>query len=477
MTRPVFAAAALAALIIGTTASAQPQSFSNSIKYSDTSIRNASGRSGSAAIEARALLNRDDSADVEVTTGSFESTDPAPGTISRVQIKIPTGGEPITKNYAGLDAGGTFSTNVSGLAGVETIGIQAWVRDIDPSRTDVVSVQETVKKRPDLTVYAVSPPGQAVTGVENTVRGYIRELNGDVGARATCRLLVNGVEADRAENIWVDAGGSIACVFSTVLQVEGPVEWKVVVDDVDPGDWDESNNSNTYDDFAHNVLDEFYSWTATATENEFDTYSYTNRGWREETRQDKGVEQIFRFQGAIFAAVSLESVLANLSAQSDGNPLFEASATDFYVFDTPVGSRCASSFSSNPNVEVCFQPDYNTVRVDISYATADAVYRSWGWATKRNPFAPTEPMFTWNDTRETNTLQSRFGSTVAMSFQIADGTNQWTAEPFLPSLTTTVKSTNVPYRCRFDSFTGDTICGESRSTTTTKRGTTSGFAD
>ena len=66
------ATVAIAACLLATSLVAQSnQTIPNSVKYRDTSLPNATGRSGGASIEARALLNRDLTTTIEITTGSF----------------------------------------------------------------------------------------------------------------------------------------------------------------------------------------------------------------------------------------------------------------------------------------------------------------------------------------------------------------------------------------------------------------------
>ncbi|HEX6099018.1 MAG TPA: hypothetical protein VF432_22075 [Thermoanaerobaculia bacterium] len=468
---------AVLAILVSFSSFAGPSDIPNTIKYSDTGVKNATGRAGSASIEARALLNRDDSATVDVTTGSFEGGT-APGTIAKVQVKVPTGGDPVTKNFNDLDAGGTFSGNVGGVANGDTITVQANVRDIDPARTDVVTAQATVAKRPDLAVTAVVTPGAAIYDSIGRIRGVIRELNGEVGARANCRLLLNGVEVDRAENIWVNAGGTVQCAFAPLLEVEGRVDATIVVDAVNPADWDESNNSRTEPFTVYNVLDEFYGWSASASETQFDVYDYQKRSWTERTRTENGVRQRFTFNGAIRAPFDLANISMTAEGQSDGNPLFSVSEDDFILFNSPprVGLTCARSRDFSPEVLACRPRDGGPVTVEISFGAADAIYRSWGWATRQNPFAPDGPIFYWNDTSEAHSIQSPIGSTVAMRFTIEDGTNHWTAEPFISSFTPGGFSSVSPYRCYFDSFAEETICRESRHVETTRTGSAMGSA-
>jgi hypothetical protein len=457
-------AAALAAGLLATAVSAGTP---NSIKYDDTGVPNAKASSAVASIEARALLNRDDTTDVEMTTGSFDGQAPS-GVITKVKVYAGAGHENFNHPE---DA--TFSGNISGVILGDAVSIEAHVRGVD-NGTDHVTAHATVAKRPDLFVQSLVPSAIAITNTVMTVRTTIVERNRSVGARANVRLLIDGTEVDRAENIWVNAGGRVTVTFAPLLTAgAGWHDFTVVVDSMNPGDWNDADNTRTAPAQVYNVLNAYYSWSAAASEEEFELYDYQKRSWTERTRQDEGVRQSFSLEAAIFAAVKLESLVVTASATSDGNPLFSKTWDGFHVFDTPTGNRCAQSVES-PFINVCHSSRNNAVAVDISFATDDAVYRSWGWATRRNPFAPEEPRFTWDDTRGSHTLLSRFGSTVDLTFTVSDGTNQWTATPFLSSLTPYSSSRVVPYNCRFESFTGENVCRESRNVINGRRGNASG---
>ena len=66
---------------------ARPQPIRNSTKYRDAGAKPATGRSGSAAIQARALRGRTETT-VEVTTGQFDGGAAAAGKLDKVQVKV-----------------------------------------------------------------------------------------------------------------------------------------------------------------------------------------------------------------------------------------------------------------------------------------------------------------------------------------------------------------------------------------------------
>ena len=221
----------------------------NGTRYHDSSRQPATGRSGLATLLARALGNKDGSIDLEVTTGgSLDGAPAAPGNLNKVQVKaFPTAAaDPMfTKNYNGLTSGGRAAYSYAGIGRGALVQVQANIGGIDPKRTDVVTVTETVKARPDLAVSNVTTPGQAYVNAPVMIGATVRELNGDVGATDNCVLYADGVEIDRIDNQWVDASGTVGCTFNHAFSSTGTKALEVRSEHVVPGDWDTANNSAT----------------------------------------------------------------------------------------------------------------------------------------------------------------------------------------------------------------------------------------
>lgn len=216
---------------------------SNKIKYRSTGKKYGSGRSGSATLEFRALLGADGRTVLEATTGSLDGTAPV-GNIDKVQLRLPKSkGGPSTQNFNNLMAGGYWTYTLPAPAPTGAIDIQAHIGGIDKKKTDVVSATTTVLRRPDVAVNAVHAPPVVGAGIPFTITADIAELNGDVGARANCVLLVNGAVVDQSSAIWVDAGGVVSCMFSHTLSGQGSYDITVSVTGVTPGDWSTANNS------------------------------------------------------------------------------------------------------------------------------------------------------------------------------------------------------------------------------------------
>jgi hypothetical protein len=475
MKRTFFRAAAIAgATLLSASLFAEPVVFHpNSEKYRDSSIPNAKGRSGAASIEARALLNRDHTTDLEVTTGDFDDTAGAPGTIAKVQVDYPAGG---TDNFNGLDAGGNFSTTLTGLPAHSTVGVQASVRGIDAARTDVVTVSETVKHRPDLTVASISAPENAYRGLLTDVRANIRELNGDTGARANCVLLANGSEIDRAEGIWVDANGTVDCTFAYTFTANGSVHLDVVVNGVNPGDWDDANNTASVDIQVVNPPERFYSWDTNMSEEKFDRTSTERYSWGEYNRDEHGYAQNMDWRGVIRKPVTLTGLSFSIDVTSDGNPVYSAQSSDFVgPFRRGPFMRCSMNASFQPEVNVCFDADRGYTTVAVSFGAGDATYRSWGWATRNNPFGPEVPRYEWNTTTVDHAALNRFGSGVTIDVNFQSGETTWVSTGTTPIGAPEHWEWIQPMRCAFDDFYRQTICQEVNWTRDTRRGRANGF--
>ena len=222
-----------------TAASGLPQPISNSIKYRDAGKKPSTGRSGAASLTARALIDKNGEVDLAITTGSEENLDTrsGPGNVDKIQIKTfgPNGVHLTTTNHNRLKNGGFALYSLSHLTQRGAVQVQANVSGIDPTRNDVVTVTEVIKLRPDLAAQSLSAPDQAIVNTPVNISAIVHELNGDVGARASCVLSVDGSEVDRASGIWVDAGGTVSCAFTHRFEQVGARALSVAVTQVTPG--------------------------------------------------------------------------------------------------------------------------------------------------------------------------------------------------------------------------------------------------
>lgn len=230
-----------------------PEFFPASVPYSNTSRPNATGRAGRATLVARALFGSDGVTTLEVATGALDPAGPHTGRIARLQIKaFDDGGLGFARS---TDVGaGYWIGGIDGVGWGSTLRIQGTIRGADRNRTGVVTLTETVKLRPDLEAVMQAPPEGAL-GEGVPITGIVRELNGDVGARADCVLYVDGSEVARAPGIWVDASGTVSCAFLPTFDAPGAHALTFAVESVDPGDWDTGNNTATATIDIGNTID------------------------------------------------------------------------------------------------------------------------------------------------------------------------------------------------------------------------------
>jgi len=218
---------------------------SSSKHYRTSGVGNATGRAGTATMTARSLLGKDGSTTVEVTTGSLDSSATPPGSFGKVQYKPfdSAGNALFAQNFNPLpSAGGYYSFVSPSLHRTQQIQLQGNIAGID-NRNDVVTLVETVKLRPDFAVQSLLLPGSAMLTQPVNISANIVELNGDASATTTCVLAIDGNNVDQANNVYVDAGGSVSCAFEYTFSTTGSHTVQVTAANVVPADWDNSNNS------------------------------------------------------------------------------------------------------------------------------------------------------------------------------------------------------------------------------------------
>jgi hypothetical protein len=453
MTRPLFSAATLAAALLTSTAFGQTQTYPATYKYRDNGVKNATGRSGDASIEARTLLGRDGTATLELT---------ANGAVEKVQAKMP---DESVINFNDTDGSGSFTAALGTLAWHAPVAIEAHVASATGDRTEVVDANDVVKRRPDLRVNSVIAPVHALVGFPTVIRVSLSELNGETGAHANVRVLANGSEVDRIDGIWVDAGDTVNVSLATVFESAGPTDLQVVVDGVNPGDWDDSNNSGAAQTQVYDDADPFYSWDATAHE-DTTTNSHSSLDSSQETHYEGGgTTQHFLLNAQTAAHANLASLNATVSVESDGATVIpERTAGDWNVHSTPF-SKCADSTSSGVEVVVCNDiPGTRFYRTDRSQVTVDfgnsaISYHSWGYNKDiRDPNSPTG-YATVDVTYIAPNTVTPLGNTATMHVMLSDGTTLWSADPFFSSFTTSYVNNDQPYQCSTGWF--GTSCGES----------------
>lgn len=180
----------------------KPQLVPNARRYKESGLKPPTGRSGSASLTGRALLGKDGVTTIELSTGQLDIGEPTPGNINKSQIKpLDENGKALyARNYTN-SGGGYFTTTVNDLHRGQQVQMQATINGLDANRTNVVTVVETVKLRPDLSPTHLSVPGRGVPGNAINISVVLRELRGDSGATTNLILYADGTAIDRANGV------------------------------------------------------------------------------------------------------------------------------------------------------------------------------------------------------------------------------------------------------------------------------------
>jgi hypothetical protein len=422
-------ASAAAALLSGA-ATDGPVLVSNAVKYRDAGYHPATGRAGSATLSVRALLGADGTAEVEAAPGALDSAAAPAGTVARVQVKAWDGAEALfTRGYA-VD-GAVFRAGYPGLLRGTRVQVQALVRGVDGRRTDVVTAETPVLLRPDLAVSLIAPP-EVEAGTAAPVVATVAEANGDVGARADCVLYVDGVAADRAEGIWVDAGDAVACRFSPRLDAPGTRRLEVRLENVAPGDFDPANNAGWTSVRVLRSEQIFYS--ASAEDRTYTSHTLRRRTYRENTPDTYDWVRTDDEAGRVQASVLYGSLPTRpglpFSAdvwQETGGVVVHAgsyalTAACVQHWDTDAGVRFALCAPSGAGGGATVEYERHTGTV--TYHSAETLYR------RLSGGGQWQLVYSWSSNRveQTGTLAD-FGADFTFHVAIRDGSGVWRASP------------------------------------------------
>jgi hypothetical protein len=434
MTRSKLSAVAMLAVCF-ITVSALADDFhpiSNAIKYKDSGVPVAKGRSGSAAIEARALLNKNGTTDIEVTTGSFDAGTTS-GNLEKVQVKI---GDADAVNYAAGGAGAFTIPQVPGLLRFQPVQVTAHVSGVDGARTDVVTVNTQVRLRPDLTFIWITVQQHGMVGLPVSVSAIVAEQNRDTGAYTDCVLKSGGIEIDRARNIWVDAGGTVTCSMAAAFQTPGMQFLSVSLDNTRPADYDPMYETVYGSSQIHAYDEEMNEWTATIMDEEF-TYemSYTSP-WGGYEGRNSGWVSSFGITAYQREVLDMPSLRFSYHAESDGQVLADLVDVPFHWRDDDDRMACGRVTVGAITAQACrmsFGPGSGqpaTSQYSVAGNGGDVTYYSNEWSRWYNPETDTYEYYTYNSTwRNVYGYQQPLGNTVTQDFSVTDGTRTLWARP------------------------------------------------
>ncbi|HKR62535.1 MAG TPA: hypothetical protein VJZ00_02285 [Thermoanaerobaculia bacterium] len=430
------AALAIASLLTFPALADDPDLIPNSIKYSDNGLKPATGRAGDIAVEARALLGADGVTDVELTTGSFDGDVAPTGALNRVQVKAAYDTDnALTRNFS---ANGSF-TSVRladlGLAPHEKIQIQTNAHSADYARTGVVTMIETVKFRPDVRAAALSIAPFGIEGHPVNFYLNVNETNGDLGARADCVLRVDGVEVDRATNIWVDARSSVGCAMTHIFNTTGAHQVQMSVENVSPGDWNPNNNSTPVATVNIHSASEVVaggSYVASARETIHESIGETRMDeslpqWENQDTHNTDLSDTTRLDAAIPVEYDFNTLKVSVGESSDGQAI-----NSLVSGDRPrkFGECAELRFGRTFSFYGCVADGVTTIHYARGSSRTRYYSRWWGvftdvWTGDRHTYDHDMNM---NMTSGGNRF---YGETVSLQLIATDATHAWQIDPFM----------------------------------------------
>lgn len=184
----------------------------------------------------------DVSVDVKVVEPGFSDADSA----KHIQMKSFNLDDEVewTKNLrnVGLTAG-SVNLSYGDMVRYQPVQAQVQVQNDETGDTEVLKTKGNVYFRPDLSVSTPQSSYEVLVGETINIVVNVDELNGDLGAETTLSV-VNMVEVlDYAENVSIEPMSENAVIFSLTFDSAGVYDLTAMTGEVNPGDFDSSNNS------------------------------------------------------------------------------------------------------------------------------------------------------------------------------------------------------------------------------------------
>jgi len=415
---------------------------SNGVKYRDTSAPHATGRSGSARLEGAAVLGSDGITRLTITTGSLDNLAGAPGQIVKAQVKAfgPDGQHLFTRNFNGLNGGGSQTFQFTGLMYGARVQVQANVRGIDGKRTDVVTITDAVKLAPALHVDVQVPPDARV-GQPVIITGLVSETNGDVGARTDCELWVNGALVDEAQGIWVDAGDVVTCAFTYTFDRAGPQNVEVRV-----GGGGGSQGAVISDGGTVSVGNPFTTgYSAQVEDRSVSNTTVFNYTWtkpdgshKEYSNTEVNTErtQTMNVQGTIERAAVFPLAQVSLAMESNG---VEWQTEQWEGLASTTGADGRQCITRDMPAYGAMFFLCNGLQGGASWGyqrySGNVTYHSHGYSNTFDGIAGVQNLYSWNDNYTTYAFGGQvraLGSALLMRLTITDGLGSVTFAPVVP---------------------------------------------
>lgn len=467
------------------TANSRPQLLPNTKKYSERGLQPATGRSGSASLTTRALLGNDGKTSVEMTTGGLDGGDARLGNINKAQLKPldENGNALYARNYTGLQSGGYFTTIVNDLHRGQQVQAQANIDGLETGRNNVVTVVETVKLRPDMALSNFSAPANAAPGNPINISVVLRELNGDAGATANLVLYVDGTLVDRTQDVWVDAGGTVSCVFTHKFTSAGSKQLEVKVERAAPGDYDVSNNSvsgsvqvgpfssdlnynvqvfDMDEDYRSHIFERRFFNGVLQSEREED---FSSRGWRQAANFYGWTGRMITFPISISHNETNDGASVFSNSYSNLTPTSVIDASDgvtrfishnVWRYDPVTGYYF--NLYTNATINLTTGGRVETTFFSSNRQAGDVTYYSAGYERFWDGYTGEEFFYSWNTTDISRAgTRIPFGTSYGINIALTAGDGAvYVASPVV-NLSAFDNSGSQPYTCfdwAFDEYSG-----------------------
>jgi hypothetical protein len=485
MTNRMSITAALAALLaVGATqplaaqrALRGPNVHKNSVKFSDRGAKPARGRSGTASLEARALLAGDGSVQIDASTGDLESGTTR-GEIRKMQLKVlsPSGRPTSTQNFNG-NGTGRWSTTLPKLGAGSSIQLQANISGVDGHRTDVVTLLVAVKRSPDVAVDGVVAPNRTMASMPMNIVATVSERNGDVGARASCMLSIDGQLSDQAHGIWVDAGKTVSCAFQARVAAVGSHKVTVYVTGVSPMDYNQNDNSATT---SVEVLSPEVAMGYSATFSSVDAQSYFHQKnsaldgslLDETTTQTTSQERTLSMSSATSTNSFTFPVSVRTALLADGVPAFDyTNSLDIQASESSPTSDCGVYLDGRFYLQVCNDRSGTPVS-QVSLASFDGRAVYFG---SRFYQVEGEDAYISNDSSDTSTGAGGYAvtSSVQPVIELRDARGMlFSARPTMSLQSEPISE--IYNGCFLNPYNQVNYCTDSKRTGTTRNGSANG---
>lgn len=207
------------------------------------------GKTSSYDLALQALKGKDSITDlyVKITPKSNDIT--PPDILKKIQLKsYDLEGKLIyTKNLFNVASSSEITDiKLNDVERYQSLETRIHVPNDQTADEEVLSGKTNVLLKPDLVVDKVQVPDKVKVNEPFSVTVNIKELNGDVGAKANVQILDDSNVLDTAERLVVNAGGQAQAAFMLTLAKAGTYALKVNITGVEPGDYTDSNNDTNF---------------------------------------------------------------------------------------------------------------------------------------------------------------------------------------------------------------------------------------